>query len=562
MVDVNDMFNDGMDVITFGAWSAAHNAFQSAAGAADDIANGISQFTTKTLTLMGDLDAILVDTGNLMQIKQAASRHYVDLTPEEKAVFDPLMAQESSLITTYRATDPKRPTDTPSLQNFVQYYLKANSAFRAQRFNDYLLASEILDIRKAELNILWNKPGVIPETLSEVKKVLEQVRKVDQPLVEKTLGDVNNLLGDADNLISIKRGAPKDISELSDEEGKYLGQLRTWEDDLQISIKAKQDQLNQLIAAGSKDQKTIDLLTQKLNDLNQKYEDTVRAIDALFYTQPGIITRTISNVDVSINQLTTEVTGVLENADDSIKQATEILQDADRLIVIKRTAARDSSELTSEEKTYLSDLQKHEQELNDQIKQKQAEIDQLVASGKTDPVTKNKIDVANWQLQNIKNAEQANYREIIRVQYTEPGVIAEILYNVHETVERLNKEEQPRLEKTMDNINLTVVDAQKILNRFNAEEQPRVEKLLDNVNDRVKESQAILKSVDQSVLEAKALVADIDLSVKKVNGGLDLISKYKLPIMIGVGFTALIWIVISIVTLLILLKILLGPVQL
>lgn len=150
----------------------------------------------------------------------------------------------------------------------------------------------------------------------------------------------------------------------------------------------------------------------------------------------------------------------------------------------------------------------------------------------------------------------------------EPQILT-TLTNVNDTIQvthkvlgRVNAEEQPRIEKLLDSTNGTMIDTQKVLERFSREEQPRIEKLLDNVNNTVTETQVVLKNTDRTVSEAKVLVADLDASVKRINGGLNLVSKYKLPILIIIGFTTIVWVAISVLTLLLLIKILLGPIPL
>jgi hypothetical protein len=147
----------------------------------------------------------------------------------------------------------------------------------------------------------------------------------------------------------------------------------------------------------------------------------------------------------------------------------------------------------------------------------------------------------------------------------QPQVVT-LLTNVNDTVkvsqkilDRVNTAEQPRIEKLLDSTNDTVIDTQKVLVRFNTEEQPRIEKLLDNVNTTVTDTQVAIKNADRTIAEARVLMADLDASAKKIDGGLNLVTKYKIPILIVIGFTTLVWVAISIMTLLLLIKVLLGP---
>jgi uncharacterized membrane protein len=165
-----------------------------------------------------------------------------------------------------------------------------------------------------------------------------------------------------------------------------------------------------------------------------------------------------------------------------------------------------------------------------------------------------KMDTAKYYAQKLKLTRNA----LDRIYYKGTGVVPATFSELKNVLNRVNTQELPRVEKLLDNVNGTVSSTQKVIDRLHSEEQPRVEKLLDNVNNTVTDTQTVLKNVNTTVAEAKVLIADADKSVKRINGGLNLISRYKLPIILVLGVTAIIWVVISALTLLILVKILLG----
>jgi hypothetical protein len=59
------------------------------------------------------------------------------------------------------------------------------------------------------------------------------------------------------------------------------------------------------------------------------------------------------------------------------------------------------------------------------------------------------------------------YEAMREILYKKPGVIPEMLYYFKETVERFNTLEQPRIEKLLDDVNLTVQESQKVLSKTN-----------------------------------------------------------------------------------------------
>ncbi|MEN6330217.1 MAG: hypothetical protein ABFC91_07995 [Methanobacteriaceae archaeon] len=96
--------------------------------------------------------------------------------------------------------------------------------------------------------------------------------------------------------------------------------------------------------------------------------------------------------------------------------------------------------------------------------------------------------------------------------YNKPGVVPETIYQVKETVERFNTLEQPRIEKILDDADLTLQESQKVLL---------------NVNKSVESTQDILEDI----------------------------STYKKPVIIVLGVFSLLLIAILVMILVVLVKI-------
>jgi hypothetical protein len=246
-----------------------------------------------------------------------------------------------------------------------------------------------------------------------------------------------------------------------------------------------------------------------------------------------------------------------------------VLKDADGLFYEKSKVKRMDSELSPDELTTVKMLKQLETGLVGIFNSmgEKGIIDdftlQFYLSWKSDvyahgamPIgwTDAQMDKAKYYAQKLKLTRNA----IDRIYYKGSGAVPATLTELKNVLNRVNTQEQPRLEKLMDNVNGSVLSTQKVIDRLHTEEQPRVEKLLDNVNNTVTETQTVLKNVNTSVAEAKVLIADVDRSVKRINGGLNLVSKYKMIIMSVIVLTAIMWVAISALILLILVKILLG----
>jgi len=104
------------------------------------------------------------------------------------------------------------------------------------------------------------------------------------------------------------------------------------------------------------------------------------------------------------------------------------------------------------------------------------------------------------------------HESLQEILYKKPGVILEMIYYLKETVERFNTLEQPRIEKLVDDLNLTVQESQKVLS---------------NANKSVENAQEMLDDVN----------------------------KYKTPMIIGIGVFGVLLIAIMIMILIVLVKI-------
>jgi uncharacterized coiled-coil protein SlyX len=285
------------------------------------------------------------------------------------------------------------------------------------------------------------------------------------------------------------------------------------------------------------------------------------------------------------------VKGIADNANQSIKAVSDdvaksvteltnktlllmsdldtVLRDADGLFYEKSKIKRSDSDLTPDEQTtvkMLKELETNLVRIFNGLGEKGTIDDftlQFYLNWKSDPYahgampvgwTDAKMDQAKYYAQKLKLTRNA----LDRIYYKGTGVVPATFSELKNVLNRVNTQEQPRVEKLLDNVNGTVSSTQKVIDRLHSEEQPRVEKLLDNVNTTVTETQTVLKNVNTTVAEAKVLIADADKSVKRINGMLNLISRYKLPIILVIVVTAIIWVAISVLTLLILVKILLG----
>ena len=105
--------------------------------------------------------------------------------------------------------------------------------------------------------------------------------------------------------------------------------------------------------------------------------------------------------------------------------------------------------------------------------------------------------------------------------------------------------------RTLDDVHLSLA-------RFRTVEQPKIEKIMDITEATIAESKTVLVSVDAAVNELKNLVIQLNTSLNKVQGWLDFLAAYRLPLLAGCAVFGLLVIAIMIAVLLVLIKIALA----
>ncbi len=431
MGTLDDIFDTGMDIITFGMYKGVKGvtdgASQSIKEVGDDVAKSITGLTNKTLMLMSDLDAIFINVDGLFCDQSKTKRSDNDLSPNELSSIRLLREAEGQIVTQFNRWGVKT-LDDDTLQFFLNWKseisidLNAHGAMppgwtTSQMDLAKYYAQKLGLIRGAINKILYKGTGVVPETFSNLQSVLSRVNTEEQPRLEKMLDDVDMTLRGTSTTVDNVNGLfyntqkpPRNKSELSPDELSSLTFLRNTESNLVNFFHGRG-------VSGTIDESSLAIF------LNWKSDPYMHGAMPVGWTE-------------------------------------------------------------------------------------------------------DQMDEAQYYAKKLLLTRQA----INSILYKNTGVIPE-----------------------------TLSDVKTILNRINAEEQPRIEKLIDNVNTTVSESQTVLKSVNSTVSEAKVVLADLDLSVKKINGGLNLFSKYKIPILIVIGFTTIVWVAISVLILIIMVKILLGP---
>jgi hypothetical protein len=352
-----------------------------------------------------------------------------------------------------------------------------------------------------------------------------------------------------EELITIKRAVPRNEDDLWDEEVERLAALRKKEEEL----------LKELGKLGGKDddQSWYNSFWDAIFGKTNLAEITVRtklalirsAINEILYEEPGVVPRTIHNVQEILERFHTleqpRLEEILDSLNDNLEESQGILQEVKKLFVVRTFKAVPIEQLPPEQQTRLKDFETSLRQL-----------DALVAGDKliSGQLVQNMIQVQpkSFKLPKVRGASpgampeqpQAAVANLKRIEPWGPswsikrkvspltyqtlaGSVSTILnrneisaFLGNSTVVdgrlRLFERERLKIEKKIFRIKFVVVEEPgvipKILEetrqniaRFRAETQPRLEKILDSGNATVIALTNTLNSVNKVVQSIQAV---------------------------------------------------------
>lgn len=209
-------------VLTGGAYNAAKGAAQAGAAAGkigDDLGKAITLTTEKALTLLDEITAFVTELEHQMVIKRLTPRSENDLWDEDRQRLSDL----KNLLTSYEAEYKKFGGPDTNYNTLVQSIVDMMMGNIAPKLGQ--LAIKILVIRQAIDDIYYHEPGVIPETIYQVKSVIERFNTLEQPRIETlldtthdTIEEGNEILVEVKKLFIIRQYKEKSLTSLSAED--------------------------------------------------------------------------------------------------------------------------------------------------------------------------------------------------------------------------------------------------------------------------------------------------------------------------------------------------------
>ena len=219
-------------ILTGGAYNVAKGAYEGgkavgdavgAAGTAiDDIGKAVSVITSKATTMLDDIDAFLKEVEKMVVIDRQVPRTDDELWDEEVQRIKDIRAMEAGLVNQLKALGGS--DDTSSLESYIYAGIASfiTGGGNATTITMYTLALKILVLRQAINDILYEEPGVIPETIYNVKEALERFRTLEQPRIEAimdksedTIQETTEVLTEVKKLFVIKKWVLKNTATLT-----------------------------------------------------------------------------------------------------------------------------------------------------------------------------------------------------------------------------------------------------------------------------------------------------------------------------------------------------------
>jgi hypothetical protein len=386
-------------VLTGGAYNAAKGAAQAGAAAGkigDDLGKAVTLTTEKALNLLDEITAFVTELEHQMVIKRLTPRNENDLWDEDRQRLTDL----KNLLTIYEAEYKKFGGQDTNYDTLVQSIVDMMMGNIAPKLGQF--AIKILVIRQAIDDIYYHEPGVIPETIYQVKSVIERFNTLEQPRIETlmdithdTIEEGNEILVEVKKLFIIRQYKEKSLTSLSAED------------------KAQH----------------IRLMTMRAH-----YNDLIAKNSVL----AGSLQQGLADVRISGPMLPTgaAIPGVLP----APGQPGSFAASGPAKVKIPLTGVSVSPVVLE----------------NSPVQVKNSKIDALLAANTT--VQGRLVFFERERLKLDKSLFKLT-NELVEV----PGVIPNTLDEVYLITKRFRTEEQPRIEKLMDSSNATIVETTTVL---------------------------------------------------------------------------------------------------
>lgn len=504
-------------VLTGGAYNVGKTVYK-AGKAADQAGDAIEQIADEagsalaiiatTFTELGhDLDSFLNELEELMTIKRVVPRNLDELWDEEVERYNGLKQKEQALIFELNSlgfTDEQ--CAELSKYSWMETLFGALTGGILSGDNEKnkkgrAICIKLSMVREAIKEILYEEPGVIPQSIYYFKEILERFNTLEQPRIEAIMDDAEDNLEkfheiqeEVKKLFVIVKWVPVTISELGSDKIAELAMLEESKKNY-ANLLAKHVEIAKIVQAS--------LLKMTPSEV------------VLPSTQ-------IKKVQYPIASLTSSAVSILGAEEEKIGIA-----------MAAPLASKTPAKIETAGKIVTGAFTQAWGKVQKQT------MSQSISSALKDSTVTAYLGNHNLLLARIRFFEREHLKiekKIWQIRWKkveEPGVIPKILEEVRLSIEQFHNEEQPRVETLLDSLNSSIV-------RFNVEEQPKIE--------------AIMTSMNETVVESRTMLVNINESIDKTQGWVDFIVSWRIPILIGIGLFATLCVAVMIALFVLLVK--------
>ena len=229
-------------ILTGGIYNGV-KAISQAGDAADEAGDAISTIGATVAKLGNDLSSFINELEEMITIMRMAPRSEDDLWDEEVERLGALRKEEKKLIDELTALGGK--DDDAAWSSYVWDMITGKVTY-----DELLVRIKLATIREAIHEILYQEPGVIPNTVHNLQLILERFNTLEQPRIEEILDSVDD---NVEELLELQK------------EIKKLFVVQTWKAVPNIELAVEQQQMLETLESKLKNFNSLLAKNEKLS---------------------------------------------------------------------------------------------------------------------------------------------------------------------------------------------------------------------------------------------------------------------------------------------------------
>ena len=453
-------------VLTGGLYNVGKAAYK--AGEAAEDAGEAAEQAGVSLAIIGStvesvgkqLVSLLAETEELITINRLTPRHESDLWEEEKKRLDDLKILKAKLENDLSSLGVSEPSGFSF--NFGDFFNNLSEMVEKLQ-----LIGKLVAVNNEIHEILYQEPGVISNGIYNANEVLERFNTIEQPKIEDILDSLDDNLEvteetirEIKKLFVTKNKIPVLESALTKEQKGRLDILEIDDRYLRNLIGRKNIVSSQLIGVMEK-------MPAREFEITDKTIKVAGVDSGLFGHVKSTIEKTTGNVS-DVRNASKKVIEESGASREKISRDIKIDKSFDSRVNISGSKARiEKRDIKALSGISLALATRPKYSITG-IQPQGAKISAALNT-KFDGYQRNyafsKAQLAFYDREILKNA-----RRIDKIKFKwedEPGVIPKTLDEIKEILERVKKEEQPRIEKVLDTLNGNLEESKEALSRVN-----------------------------------------------------------------------------------------------